>query len=194
MTAANAAEFGDGHKAAVDPDQHDKRHRHRRRGAPGQAQAQGERERRLGGEILAPGVVQHPQKERPRLQQAGQDAGEKQPRHRLLGDDAIEDQRQRGRDNDADRARGAEDAEREPARIAAGEHRRQQDRPHCQRGRNRGAGDRREERARDHSNETERTLDAAEPGGGEVDQRLRHPAPAHKSRRHDEQRQRHQGA
>jgi hypothetical protein len=53
---------------------------------------------------LAPRVVEHPEEERAGLQQPGQDAGEEMPRHRLLGDNSVENERERGRDDDADGA------------------------------------------------------------------------------------------
>ena len=83
--------------------------------------------------------------------------------------------------------------ERERARIAALDHRRDQDRPHRQRGRDARAADRREQRAGDHGDQTERARKPAEPGGGQIDQRLGDAAEAHEGRRHHEQRQRHQG-
>jgi hypothetical protein len=52
---------------------------------------------------------------------------------------------------------------------------------------------RREQRARHHGDEAERTPDAAEPGGRDIDQRLGDAAGAHEGRRHHEQRQRHKG-
>ena len=43
----------------------------------------------------------------------------------------------------------------------------------------RRAGDRREQRAGDDRDQPQRTPDAAEPGGGKIDQRFRHAAMAH---------------
>jgi len=110
----------------------------------------------------------------------------------LLGDDAVENERERWRHDDADRARGADHPEREGPRIAARQHRRQQNGAHGERGRDTGATDRGKQGASDHGDEAERAAHAAEPGGGEIDQRLRHPTAPHESRRHDKKRQRHQ--
>ena len=72
-----------------------------------------------GAGLLAAELDHHPDDEQRGEQQAGTDTGDEQLADRLLGDDAIEDQGQRGRDQDAQRAAGRDDAGRQSGRIAA---------------------------------------------------------------------------
>ena len=95
--------LGDGHKAAIDAAEHDRGHRHRRQRAPGHAQALAEGQRSLRREVLHVRIDQYPDEECAGLQQAGQDAGKEEARHRLLRHNAVENERERGRDHDADR-------------------------------------------------------------------------------------------
>ncbi len=138
------------------------------------------------------GVIDNPQREQQRLQQARKDAGQEQPRHRLLGDDAVEHQRQTGRDNDADGTGCADHPHGERTRIIPLQHHRDQQRSHRERRRHARAADSGEQCAGNDGHQPKRAAQAAEPGARQIDQRIGHPAPAHERRRHDKERQRHQ--
>ena len=152
-----------------------------------------QRQHRLDRKFAAAGFVQNPDEERGGLKQAGENAGEEQSRHRLLGDNSVQDQRQARRNDDADRSRRPDDSQGERPWIASLEHRRDQDRPHRQRGRDARTADRRKQRAGDDGDESKRSRKSAEPGRGQIDQRVGDAAEPHECRRHHEQRQRHQG-
>jgi hypothetical protein len=111
----------------------------------------------------------------------------------LLGDDAVQNQRQTGRNDDADRSRRADDTKCERQRIAALEHRGDQDRSHGHRRRHARTANGRKQRAGDDRDEAERSGQSAEPGRGEIDERMGNAAETHEGCGHHEERQRHQG-
>jgi hypothetical protein len=89
--------------------------------------------------------------------------------------------------------RGAHDAECEGTRIAALDHRRNEDRAHRQGRGDARAADRREQRAGDDGHEAERAAYAAEPSRRQIDERLGDATEPHEGGGHDEKRQGHQG-
>ena len=78
--------------------------------------------RRVRAEAALPDDEQRPQHEQAGQHQARQHAGEEQPADRRLGGDAVQDERDRRRDQDAERAAGADRAGGDVVRIAAPAH------------------------------------------------------------------------
>src|SRR6059036_3741614 len=76
----------------------------------------------MGAEAPAPDGEQRPEHEQARQHEPWNHAGEEQAADRGLGGDAVEDEGDRGRDQDAERAAGAYRAGGDLVRIAAPAH------------------------------------------------------------------------
>ena len=135
-------------------------------------------------EAALPDDEHRPQHEQAGEHQARHHAGEEQPADRGLGGDAVEDERDRRRDQDAERAAGADRAGGDVVRIAAPAHLRN---AHLADGRaagGRGAGERGEDRAGAEVGDHQAAGHAVEPaverlvevlaGGRRADRRAHH--------------------
>ena len=99
----------------------------------------------------------------------GNQAGGEQCRYRGLGhQQAVDDEGDRGRDQDAGRAGGGNDAGREGARIAGLDHRRQHDGAHCCRVGRSGAGDAAHDHGHDDGDDGQATAALADNCGGKA--------------------------
>ena len=105
---------------------------------------------------------------------AGADAGDEQFADVLLGDDAVHREHGRRRQHRAERAAGGDHADRERLRIAVTPHLRIGDGRERRRGRDRGAGNRREAAARRDGGDAETAAAMAEKGIGGAKQLLAH--------------------
>ena len=103
--------------------------------------------RRVRAEAAAPDREHRPQHEQPGQHGAGNHAGDEQPADRGLGGDAVEDEGDRRRNENAERAAGADRAGGDLVRIAAAAHLRNAHLADGGAAGGRRAGERREDRA-----------------------------------------------
>jgi hypothetical protein len=143
--------------------------------------------------LLARGGEHHPQGEDRGEQDAGDDAGDEQLADRLLGDDAVDDQRQRGRDEDAQRAAGGDEAGGQFLRVAALPHLRDAHAAHGGAGGRAGAAHGGEHRAAEDVGHAEAAGQLVEPAMRRLVEVRRRPRLADRRAHQDEQRDGEQG-
>ena len=190
--SGEAGRLGHRHDAAIDAakdDDWNEKCRHRMQVDLNEALAL---HRRFDRIALVAGVEHDPGDEQGCLHQPRNYTGEEKPRYAFLGDDGIDDHCQAWRDEDAECAGRANDAERKVALIFARDHGRDQDRTDRDGGCHGGAADRREDRAGHDADERKAAARAADPGLGAIDESIGDAAALHECRRDHEQRDRNQ--
>ncbi len=188
----DAGRLGHRHDAAIDAAKDDHGDHQRRYAAQVDGDELLARHRRLDRVVLGSREDHDEGNEQHRLDQAGNDAAEEQPRYGFFRDHRIDDHRQAGRNEDAERACGAHRAQREAVVIVARDHGRDEHRADGDGGGDRRAADGREDRAGDDADKREAAARSADPGLRDVDQRPRDPALLHEGGGHDEHRHRQQ--
>ncbi len=118
IDAGDRGGFGRREHAAIDAAEDDDRRAERPQAAHRRAQEALEIERLAGAEIAVPRAPDHIARDQSGDQQAGQDAGRIEPRHRFLRRRAIDDHRDARRDDDVDGADRGDQAGGERLRIA----------------------------------------------------------------------------
>ena len=131
-----------------------------------------------------------PGRESDRQQQARSDPGDEQVADALLGQDAVEDQEERGRDQHAEDARSRDDADGEAWRVAVADHLRHGDLGEDGGRGNGDAGDRGEDRVGPDGSHAQTAPESAEGLVGDVEgvathSRFRDDEPHQHEERHD---------
>ena len=146
----------------------------------------------MRAEAALPDDEQRPQHEQAGQHQARHHAGEEQPADRGLGGDAVEDEGDRRRDQDAERAAGADRAGGDVVRIAAAAHLRNAHLADRRAAGRRRAGQRGEDRAGAEVGDDEAAGQAVEPAVERLVEVLAGRRRADRRAHHHEHRDRHQ--
>src|SRR5690606_27559536 len=130
--------------------------------------------------------------QRQHRQQAGNQRRGKQRHHRLIGNEAVQDQRDARRNQNTQRSAGRRHAHGVAAVIAGGHHGGDGDRPDGQRSGHAGAGYRRKNRAGQNGGHSQAAPQMPHPYPRELDQRVGYAARGHQIGRDDEKGHGHQ--